>query len=330
MSDSKPPEKGMLGTSSQFLREKSAAVAKMARQTSGEVGGLAKQAAERLSETGGQAWGTLRDRSLDTTESWLQASKTWTTSLLPEARVQAILLPTGGGAADFHCILDFKETVEKLAGGAFTRPCLELWAARADVHRPALAKHLKQEFTSQLKAERDNLRRAAEETALPQLRSLDAEKNKSGTLVEAATFGFTASLLLLFTVANPIFDLIFLMMAVFSGAGGLTKALRYIQVALRIRDNEKSLGKQQEKLESELDAKNKEFLGAIENLDIKIHPVLERVLANMRDLDGQARPLSDEAQEESASPLVDKALKAPRYRQAVPDLYHPLIDAEIS
>ena len=250
-------------------------------------------------------------------------------NLLPTSRVRAYLLPTGSGRGDFSCCVDFETLVQELAAGRFRRPCIEIWAARDDIDRRVLAPALRDEFTQQLQQERTQLRAHAERRFLPTLERLSTAKDKAGGLVEKSTIALTSSLMLMFLLTNPIFDLIFLVLAVFSGATGVTKSFRHLQLASKLRGNKKSLGREEKALQAQLDAKNKEFMAALKKMDVKVHPVLERILVNFVDLDGAPwMPEAARAPEEDR-PRVERYLKEPRYRQCVPQMYHPLIDVEI-
>ena len=326
-SENRPPN---LRAATRLLKEKSAAAAEALAKTTSEAGGLARRATRSLTESGPELWDSLRDRYQDTTGALWRSSKDAVAALLPQKRVKVFLLPTGRGKADFFCVLDFKEVVDQLAGGFFVRPCLEVWAAREDVDRRALSAHLREDFTVQLNQERRRRAERVKENFSPVLKRLDEDKKRAGSLVEKATFAFTSSLLLMFFVANPVFDVIFLVLAVFSGAGGLTKSLRYLQLAGRLRSSEKGLEKQEEALENELDSKGKEFTDAVANLEIRVHPVLERILVHISDLDGEPFVPGQVSGQSEDLPDVVEFLRRPEYRAALRELYHPLVDAELT
>ncbi|MEM7354383.1 MAG: hypothetical protein AAF657_26490 [Acidobacteriota bacterium] len=298
------------------------------RQAAQGLGDLKQRAWGALSGASSDLLGYLQDQSQSALESLVKSSKDLTVGLLPESRVRAFLLPTGSGRGDFHCAFDFAEVVRELAGGWLRRPCLEIWAARSDIDRRVLAASLRSEFTRQLEAERDRWRQTAEAKLLPKLATLERERSRTEGTMEWASFGLSSSLTLMFLVSNPIFNMVFLLLAVFSGAGGLTKALKYFQVTAKMKGRKQNLEREQAELESQLDGKNEEFVAAIKNLEVVVHPLLEKVLENFCEIDGVPY-VAGLAEPPAEVPLVAGLLRSAGYRQRTPALYHPLIDVEI-
>ncbi len=241
--------------------------------------------------------------------------------------IPCFLLPTGSGPRDFLCAMDFSEVVEGLAGGRFHRPRLKIWAGRNDIDRTVLATRLRHEFMRQLQDDRERLRRAAERQAAPGLQRLEEAQAETGSMIEVASWGLSASLSLLFLVANPIFNLVLLLLAVFSGGSGLMKSLRYFKIAATIKEANKDLQNEQQELEHQLDLKNKEFRTAIDRLDIKVHPLLESLVGHVSEVDGKGFAGGESQDSPRDPPWVEDYLKMPRYRQALPSMYHPLVDA---
>lgn len=317
-----------LSLAAEVLKAGSEAAGGALQKTSQQLGGAAKDAAEAIAGAGSSLFERFQEGSRDTLDALRHVSNDVTTKLLPEARVRAFLLPTGSGAGDVFCAIDFQEVTEGLAGGWIRRPALEIWAARVDVDRQAMAAVLKTEFTRGLRDERRASRSSAEKKFLPELERRKLEMEKTGGMVEKATFGLTSSLLLLLAVSNPVFDLVFLLLAVFSGAGGVTKSLKYLQLSTRLESGERDWRREQEELEGQLDVKNAEFKKAIENLEVKVHPVLERILVSFAELDGEIHVPS--GRHDPEAPPVGRYLEGSRYREAVPEMVHPLIDVEMT
>ena len=246
--------------------------------------------------------------------------------ILPEAPVAVFLLPVGTKPDEFVSLFDFSVVVQELQRGRFHRPRLVVWAGRSDIDRKALAKSLRHDFTTQLEKERARLTSAAEQIALPQLDRLHAEREKAGQDVQTATFGLTSSLIFLFLVSAPIFNLIFMILAVFSGAGGVTKALHHVSLTLRMRSNQEALAKNRSELEAQLDQTDDRFVQAVDTLEVTVHPTLHRLTSLMCEVDQTLPPIPLEAPT-SPPPEISDFLRRKEFLDALPDFYRPLLDA---
>ncbi len=295
----------------------------------GAVQSAAQIAGDSISDAGTEVRAYLSNRSERAFDALRSLSESVTDTILPQSSIPSFLLPTGSSTHDFVCVMDFTEVIEGLAGGRFHRPRLEIWAGRSDIDRADLATRLRREFTRQLQDEHRNLRRAAERRAAPEIQRLEGERAETGDMIEAASLGLSTSLSLMLLVANPIFNLVLLLLAVFSGSGGLVKSLRYFQIVTKIKGSQKDLHEEQRELEQQLDHKNKDFRAAIERLDVRVHPLLESIVEHVSEIDGKGFAGGEGQKSIGSAPLVEEYLKMPAYREAVPSIYHPLIDAAL-
>ena len=310
------------------LKQASAFTADVATTAKDKAGILSRASAEAAGAASSKAWEQVSTFGKSARDRVLSAPGKVAELFVRECSVPAFLLPTGSGAGDFRCVFQFEEAVDKLSHGLLVRPQIEVWAGREDIDRGKLAAVLKDDFTRQLSAERARAREQNSRQFSGEIDRLKEEQETAGTDLGAASTGLVASLLFMFFVANPIFDLLFLVLAVFSGTDGVMKVGSYLKAATRIRRGENAATAKVKELEAEFDAKNESFGQAIQNLDVHIHPLLRDLVADFCELDDRPNfpseaPLPDEA------PPVNTYLNLPEYRQALESWYHPLVDGRL-
>lgn len=114
--------------------------------------------------------------------------------------------------------------------------------------------------------------------------------------------------------------------SIFNGIDGIAKAIDYLRLTQQMSGQEDKLKVEQQKLEAIFDKANETFLNAVNSMQIKIHPVIQEVVALFYELDGIPFVHVDTETDKTDFPLVNELLKRTQYRAKVPVEYHPLLD----
>jgi F0F1-type ATP synthase assembly protein I len=298
----------------------------LASKTVEKTGNISRSTANLAGVVVSDAWSGASTAGKSVIAGVSRAPEALLSRIMKECVVPALLLPQGCGPKDFYCAFDFREAVNKLERGILVRPKIEVWAGRHDVDRHHLAAMLRSRFSEQFSAERARRVQGTQRGFSREVELLKKEKALAGENVEAVGTVFVASLLTMFFVANPIFNLIFLVLAIFAGTAGITKAFKYVKSAALIAGDSAAAKREQKELENVLDAKNSAFSEAVDNLEIHIHPVLRDLTADFCELDDRPPPPEGMARD-GVVPTVGAFLRMKRYRADLPRWYGTLADA---
>jgi hypothetical protein len=301
-----------------------------------ELGGSAR---ERLRS----GWRGVRDvatDSADTTFDWMreQTGKfAERAQELPELAsrmvftdcvVPTFLLPTGAGSRDFVCAFEFSAVLDQLQSGVLVRPRVVAWSGRSDVDRAQLASVLREDFAVQFRAQRDAADVVSDVQAA-RLAALEASTEKTGARTRSAAKTAAAGVGAMLLFANPIADLAFLALALYGGTSAVQGLWRHFQVSGDLRRHELDMERQRKQLETELDRGDQRFRSAVQRIEVRHHPTLHDIVAQMCELEGVAFMDADQAVPPGEQvPNVIAQLSAPGYRQKVPEWFHPLIDIQ--
>ncbi len=249
--------------------------------------------------------------------------------IVQECTVPAFLLPTGSSHQNFKCTFCFDEVVVKLTSGMLVRPQVQVWAGRVDIDRLQLAQILKEDFICQFNAARERAIAANQNAYADKIVSLKHQQEQSGQeagqALQSTTYFAATALLLMFFVANPIFNLIFFGLAISGGVEGMTKGLNYLRLSLAISGDEETNKREQQKLEADFDSKNEAFIQAVNNMTIHVHPVLQELVTLFSELDSiPFLPINVDSR--TRYPLVDGLLTDLDYRRDLPIEYLPLLE----
>lgn len=326
MDDEQPDPSDL--TFAERMRRRAAAAAERAKQ-------IGEDGAER---TKGAAGGVVSSASR-TWEQALTAGRSFGGGILNtperlaglftrECVVPAVLLPTGSGTFDFHAVFDFHEAVASLTRGILVRPRIEVWAGRNDIDRGKLATVLRDDFARQLSAARERVAEADAGGISHQITRLEQEQQGSGRGVRLASRGLAALLILMFFTANPLFNLLFLMLAVFSGTHGVSMAFQYVRTTTQLRGNRAVTQWRQKNLQAELDEKDRAFQEAVAGHLIRVHPLLAALIEDFCELDDEPF-LWSRAEPPGDAPEISHHLKSAAYRRVLPGWYHPLVQGRV-
>lgn len=309
-------------TSGEFLGKAGETTSGVTRKTVEQVGELA-QGSWDLASTGFES---VSERTQGAAAAALELGQTSKDALkgriFREARVPVLLLPTGSGHSDFFVRYSFGSTLDTLRSGTFVRPVLEVWAARPDVDRSRLVDVLNETFLRDFKEQKEIARSrhglANMETVVA-AREAKAEREEKGKELQGAASWVGVGLVGMFLTWNPLFDLIFLTLAVYKGASGIRKALAYVGHSFRETEAEVELDKSKKalsRLQADLDSKNEVFRQAASNLEVNVHPQLQELLVDFAAIDGRLYvPVSAT----SDGPDIRDALALVDYRRQLPD-----------
>lgn len=295
-------------------------------KTGSEAANQAARLAEATSTSAFQVSHALVEKA---TKTGAEAIALAMSQIVQNCTVPAFLLPTGSNHQNFKCTFCFDEVVAKLTSGILVRPQVQVWAGRVDIDRIQLAQILKEDFICQFNAARERARAANQNAYADKIVSLKHQQEQSGQeaghALQSTTYFAVTALLLMFFVANPIFNLIFFGLAIFGGVEGMTKGLNYLRFSLAISGDEEKLKREQQKLEADFDSKNEAFIQAVNNMTIHVHPVLQELVTLFSELDSiPLVPLNVDST--TRYPLVDELLTDLDYRKDLPIEYLPLLE----
>ncbi len=292
-------------------------------KTSGQ---LAAHSASKLAEVGISAWSWSQNVGAATLEKIGEAATSAKGLIFKECTVPLFLLPIGKGPREFLPVFDFHDAISNLNKMVFVRPKIEVWTGRQDLDREYLAELISIEFTRQLSEQRQLLLKSHGKNTGDEVKALEKFKETSAKSARDAGSLVVASLLFMFLVSNPVFDLIFLTLAVFSGADGISKALLYLRRSTELSSKGKDLKRQKEQLESELIMTDAKFRSAIDHLKISIHPKLEELVVFFNEVEGRLHPPIGKLSSHDRVPSVRKFLSDKDYLSKVPEWSHKTIE----
>ncbi|MEO0989312.1 MAG: hypothetical protein AAFX00_00005 [Pseudomonadota bacterium] len=79
-------------------------------------------------------------------------------SLGTEVQIPVYMIHIGRDAEDYFFIFDFEEFVDRSRSGVFVRPALKIWAGRSDFSRPAFARQFREAFQREFEEARRQLK----------------------------------------------------------------------------------------------------------------------------------------------------------------------------
>ena len=254
----------------------------------------------------------------------------------PECSVPAYMLPTGPDPDDYVLVFDLEEFLSNLRSGVFVRPAIHLWAASADNHDTRqLAEMLSARF-----AEDFNLALAqtiesgesavaeAKETEDSSLQEVGSELSgeslrswswlTAGAVLGAGGIAF-APVGVFGAIAVP---------AIMMGLGFKPRTAifgvvgNYLSARSDRATAEKDLEREQKKLEREFRRKRKALQRAVERLEIREHPALQRAAAALpppppRTVRHEPPEKEATARDSREFPDVGKFLQHPAYLEAL-------------
>ena len=321
----------------QRLRERAKQGGKGVAKRAGDLYQSAKEGASTVGAQGSEALSAAWTRAGTAASGAIDRGKELPSQLrdlvLRECAVPVFMLPTGVNRSDFICRFDFHEAVDKLEHGVLVRPRLDVWAGRHDVDRNALAQILTKQFRAQLDEERR--RASADHSAkLREIRHevtvLEAARDTDEKRIETGLKRVTWGILGMFFLANPLFDLVFLALALFGGTQVVSRAGPWFRATFSSGASKKKADKEERKLteemERELSASSDSFRTAIGNLEIRVHPVLNALLLDFAEVELVTVPASVRAEDDHV-PDVGPLLTEHAYLSKVPWHLHVLVDA---
>jgi hypothetical protein len=308
----------------------------------GWTGGRALDDARARLRSGWRGLRELADDSRENTRDWLreqserlgeraqEMSERAVGMVLTDCAVPTLLLPTGPAPADFVCVFRFGAVLEQLQRGTLVRPRVVAWAGHPNIDRDRLAAVLRDEFALQFREQRDTVLPASAEQRT-RLAALEQSASRSGsrtkTAAQAAATGVVAMLLF----ANPLADLAFLALAIFGGTSAVQGLWRTLRRSADVRRETADLQRRRQQLERDLDRGNERFQSAVRRIEVRGHPILRDLVAQMAEIEDQ--PLEGLVQAlppDPAAPDPRPFLREDAYRRRVPTWFHPLIDLHLA
>ena len=318
------------------LRKRVEERSRKAATRAGELLEKAKGEAAAAGRQGREVVGAAWARAGDATSAAIDWSRDLPAQLrdlfLRDSSVPVFLLPTGAGRDDFLVRFDFRNPVAQLEEGILVRPRLEVWAARLDVDRVALADALSDQFRSQLAQERSAALARHAERLQPirrEIVALEKDKESGETKMAVGMRRVSLGLIGMFLFANPLFDLIFLAVAFFGGREVLGRIGPWLRAKFSSAASREKLEKEESRLQRELErdlaGSSKTYQNAVANLDIRVHPVLHALVQNFAEVELESVPAADNP--EAEAPAVKAFLRESRYMVKVPAHLHVLVAA---
>ena len=311
--------------------------ASAAKQQVSDMAGTAREGASAASKRAGKLLGLAWSRTGEATASAVDWSRDLPTRFrelfVRDCAVPVLLLPTGPGAADFTCRFEFGDAVDQLQSGILVRPRLDVWAGREDVDRRKLTSILKDQFRAQLDEQR---RRALQEQspALREMRqkatALEKRREKEGEKLGSSVATVSAALVAMFLFANPLFDLLFLTMAFFGSGEAIKRFGSWFSVTFSSGASMRKVEREEKRLTDELDQEfstsSDRFRGAVDNLEVHVHPVLHGLVRDFGEVELVGVPASDGAAN-AEIPVVTSYLREEDYVAQVPIHLRVLVEA---
>lgn len=290
----------------------------------------ATQAAKLAGVTSNSAFQVSHALVEKVTKTGAEAIALAMSQIVQDCTVPAFLLPTGSSQQNFKCTFYFDQVVAKLTSGMLVRPQVQVWAGRVDIDRLQLAQIFKEDFICQFNAAREQAIEANQNAYADKIVSLKHQQEQSGQeashALQNTTYWAVTALLLMFFVANPIFNLIFFGLAISGGVEGMAKGLNCLRLSLAISGDEEKLKLEQQKLEADFDSKNEAFIQAVNNMTVHVHPVLQELVTLFSELDSiPFFPVNIDSST-TQYPLVDQLLTDLDYRRNLPIEYLPLLE----
>lgn len=292
-----------------------------------------KRSLEEIADAIGGSAAQARELLDSASETARQVAEKGRARVFRETTVPVYLLPTGPGPRDFDCCYSFQAALDQLRSGVLVKPSLQVWAGRSDIDRDHLAHRLQKTFTEGMRRERRAVGRSGRQLAAParkEIRKAEARMDDAGKRIGKATGWVGASAVAMLFATNPLFDLVFLLLAVTKGADGLRHAWSYVAHSVDIAKGERGVAKAQrelKKLSDELERRGDAIREAMSNIDLFIHPQLRQLVADFSEVEGLASPIEVDPPERDSVPDLREQLSEPWYRRQVADYLHPLIDA---
>lgn len=191
-------------------------------------------------------------------------------SLTEECVVPAYIVHDSADADDYSIYFQVREITENLRKGVFVRPKIELWSGRSDLNRARLSKNLRHEFVRQL--EKDKQERLQKFNDERQALAGSGEPVKTSLAAKISWLGSAVAATLL--VANPIADVIILFIAVTSGKAALMDMIKMLKLGVSSWSAEKTDAAKESELEEMVDSKTNAIDQALENIEIRLHPLM--------------------------------------------------------
>ena len=267
-----------------------------------------KKATSASRQIAGEVWDKVAE----------QGQRIW-----PEVTVPVFLLPTGSQPDEVYCLLDFDDIAFQFEAGHFAHPRLEIWCGRSDIAPEQLAAIVQEALNQYLAFNQSDTSDEASSFTGDYLtkhrrRENHAQNAKIG-LAGGALFALTGLwnnnptsfygfALRRFSTAT----LIFLAIGTSLGIMGAANGLGYLFADKEARQNNQSLRKAYQSMNSQLNIQNQQFIRAVRNLRLKVHPTLHIVASEFCHQDHQTLSQEQLNYKESPPP-VKTYLKSPMY-----------------
>ena len=256
--------------------------------------------------------------------------------IFPECPAPTFILPTGTDPEEYFILFRLEEVFENLKSGVFVRPKIEAWAARDEGWNVEhLGEELSKEFNRQFQESRERLVKSGE---------IDLQKLEAGLQRQSnqmsSNFGEAAASLAKTPIQlgaaglafNPLTGaitwpagLMFLGLALHSGANTIDQSSKYFDVRAERRETKRGLRQTEKDLkeaQGEFDSKDEAFRQAITNLDVKIHPRLQALYRFICEKEGvRFHPASADT---VSAPDIQSCLENSDFLKKLPRRYRKL------
>lgn len=286
----------------------------------GAASNILAKAASSASQVGTAALKPLEMTAFAASETFTQLQSLYNRGLdkvFPECPVSAFMVPTAPDVDDYILIFRLDEMLSNLESGIFVRPKIELWAARAEGYdRNHLGEELIQRFEEQFSEARAGLVQIGEAEITRLGEGQSALSNEIGKELIGPTLSSAAWWTLWFGFLPPV-GLLLLGLGVRPRTRVFSLIPQYLKARSDKGEAKRKLDREVKKLGSDFKDKNKPFLKAVRNLEVRVHPRLHAAAASIRKADGVGfdanapEPLSDDI------PDVEPFLQYPLYLTAL-------------
>ena len=242
-----------------------------------------KAASKNILRRASSTAGAVQDAAEKTLDSVAEKSKAvfreqFLDRIFPECPVPVFMLPTSPSPEDYVLIFRFDEVLDNLKSGILVSPKIEVWAARESGHDlERFQQELKQGFECQFNEAREKLSKALQ----PEIDDLELKLEGLSDAIKTEAIGpslrSAAGWTLLTVTALPL-----LLFHLWLGFRPRTRLIGLLWDYLSARGEKKraqrDLEREINKLQSEVDKKDKAFHRAVKKIGVRVHPVFKRWL----------------------------------------------------
>ena len=290
-----------------------------------------KAASKNILRRASSTAGAVQDAAEKTLDSVAEKSKAvfreqFLDRIFPECPVPVFMLPTSPSPEDYVLIFRFDEVLDNLKSGILVSPKIEVWAARESGHDlERFQQELKQGFECQFNEAREKLSKALQ----PEIDDLELKLEGLSDAIKTEAIGpslrSAAGWTLLTVTALPL-----LLFHLWLGFRPRTRLIGLLWDYLSARGEKKraqrDLEREINKLQSEVDKKDKAFHRAVKKIGVRVHPRIQALASLVHETEGVTFSPGNKEPESGDLPDVEPYLSHPKYLEYVPKRYDRMLE----